>query len=83
MRLLREQSGEVNVWTREREELTAGRRKLHSEALHNSNDIKAINSVGIRRMEYVERTGDTRNAFILAWNVKERDYLEFIAVDGG
>jgi hypothetical protein len=70
-----------------KEEVAGGWRRLHNEELHNLyvslNIIRVIKSRRMKWLGHVARMGQKRNAYnILVGNLKERDHLEDIGVDG-
>jgi hypothetical protein len=70
-----------------REEVAGGWRRLHNEELHNlytsPNIIRVTKSRRMRWARNVSRMGEMRNVYnILVGNLKGRDHLEDLGVDG-
>jgi hypothetical protein len=69
------------------EEVTGDWRRLHNEELHEfyclTNVIRVIKSKRIRWAGHVARMGERRGAYRVWWgNLRERDHLEGLGVDG-
>jgi hypothetical protein len=66
--------------------VAGGRRRLHSEELHNVYaSASIIQIIKLRRIilaEYVAHVGDKRNTYNMLANLKGRDHLEDLGVDG-